>query len=135
MPFSLKSAAPPGDPPSHGTCVGVVGPCAAGKTTLISALRQRGYPTRHIAQEHSGVKDMWLRLVNPDVLIYLQVSYPLTCIRRKIDWTEAEYEEQLHRLEHARQHADLILDTDKLSAEQVLGVVLDYLQQYENQSK
>ncbi len=64
--------------------IGVVGPCAAGKTTLVSGLRQAGYEVRHIAQEHSYVADMWKRLTNPDILIYLHVSYPL-------DVDQAEY--------------------------------------------
>jgi dephospho-CoA kinase len=35
--------------------IGVVGPCAAGKTTLVAALKNRGYEVHHIAQEHSYV--------------------------------------------------------------------------------
>jgi len=107
--------------------IGVVGPCAAGKTTLVSALRKKGYETRHIAQEHSYVPDMWKRVTNPDILVYLHVSYPLTLTRRNIDWTEAEYTEQIHRLRHAREFADCFIDTDLLSAKQVLDQVLRYV--------
>ncbi len=109
--------------------IGVVGPCAAGKTTLIQALRARGYQAKHIAQEHSYVPDMWQRLTRPDVLIYLDVSYPLTLIRRKLDWTYAEYMEQLQRLRHARRHADFYLLTDSLTPQEVLERVLTYLQE------
>jgi deoxyadenosine/deoxycytidine kinase len=107
--------------------IGVVGPCAAGKTTLIAALKSNGYEARHIAQEHSYVADMWKRLTNPDVLIYLDVSYQLTLIRRKMDWTEEEYQEQVKRLRHARQNADLCINTDDLTPQQVLQGVLTYL--------
>ncbi len=108
--------------------IGVVGPCGAGKSTLTEALEARGYATRHIAQEHSYVKDMWKRLTNPDVLIFLQVSYAVSQTRRPMNWTEADYEEQQRRLAHALRHADLILDTDKLSFQEVLERVLIFLE-------
>jgi hypothetical protein len=111
--------------------IGVVGPCAAGKTTLVSGLRMAGYEARHIAQEHSYVADMWKRLTNPDRLVYLHVSYPLTLIRRNLDWTETEYCEQIHRLRHGRQFADFYVDTDALTPQQVLEQVLYYLKDLE----
>jgi cytidylate kinase len=107
--------------------IGVVGPCAAGKSTLIAALRARGYNARHIAQEHSYVQDMWARLSAPDILIYLHASYPTSCLRRKMDWTETEYHTEVQRLAHARAHADFYLDTDPLTIEDVLDLVLSYL--------
>jgi deoxyadenosine/deoxycytidine kinase len=107
--------------------IGIVGPCAAGKTTLIASLKQAGYEARHIAQEHSYVSDMWQRLTNPDVLIYLDVSYPLTLQRRKINWTIEEYEIQLERLRHARLNADLYIQTDGLEPQAVLEQVLAFL--------
>jgi GTPase SAR1 family protein len=107
--------------------IGVVGPCAAGKTTLIAGLHEFGYEARHIAQEHSYVADMWKRITNPETLIYLHVSYPLTIQRRKLDWTEAEYQVQFERLRHAREHADLTVDTDHLSPEEVLNTVINFL--------
>lgn len=107
--------------------IGVVGPCAAGKTTLVNKLSRLGYEARHIAQEHSYVPAMWQRISNPDRLIYLHVSYPNTLIRRRMNWSDDEYQEQLNRLRHAREHADLIIDTDPLNPEQVLQIVLDYL--------
>jgi deoxyadenosine/deoxycytidine kinase len=109
-------------------CIGVVGPCASGKTTLIAGLRQRGYFVKHIAQEHSYVKDMWKRITNPDVLIYLDVSYPVSCFRRKMDWTEKEYQVEVYRLRDARENADFYLDTDELSIKDVDQQVNDYLE-------
>jgi deoxyadenosine/deoxycytidine kinase len=107
--------------------IGVVGPCGAGKTTLVEGLAQHGYHIRHIAQEHSYVPYMWQRITNPDLLIFLQVSYPISMHRRKMNWTEAEYDEQQRRLAHARQHADFYIDTDPLSIEQVLQQVLEFI--------
>jgi len=108
--------------------IGVVGPCGAGKSSLVSGLRSNGFLPRHIAQEHSYVPDMWHRLTNPDVLVYLEVSYENTIVRRKLDWTLAEYQEQLRRLNHARQHADLVVDTDRLTVDGVLQAVVAYIQ-------
>lgn len=104
--------------------IAVVGPCAAGKTTLAVGLRQRGFAARQIAQEHSYVPDMWRRLARPDVLIYLDASYP-TCTRRKqLDWLPHEYEEQQRRLAHARANCDIYISTDERSVEAVLKTAL-----------
>ncbi len=110
------------------TKIGVVGPCAAGKSTLIAGLKARGYEARHIAQEHSYVSDMWRRITNPDVLIYLDVSYPVSLVRRKMDWSLDEYNIQVERLSHARQNADFYLHTDNHPIEEVLQKVIEYLQ-------
>jgi guanylate kinase len=107
--------------------VGVVGPCSAGKTTLIGALKERGYPARHIAQEHSFVADMWQRLVNPWVLIYLDVSYQESMRRRPLEMSQAEFKEQDRRLSHAREHADFYFHTDGYSPQEVLGAVEEFL--------
>ena len=118
-----------GQPPSRGQIlVGIVGVCASGKSTLSGGLNERGIRTRHIAQEHSYVKDMWKRITNPDILIFLDASYPITILRRKLDWTESEWEEQQRRLRHARENADLYINTDNLSAEQVLNKVIEFIQ-------
>jgi len=108
--------------------IGVVGPCGAGKSSLVAGLKHRGYLTRHIAQEHSYVPDMWRRLTNPDILIYLDVSYENTVLRRKLDWTFEEYSDQLHRLRHARQYADLYIDTNVMIFEDVIQFVDQFIQ-------
>ena len=114
--------------------VGIVGPCAAGKTTLINGLQRRGINSRHIAQEHSYVQDMWRRITNPDILVYLDVSYPLTIQRRKMSWSEAEYKQQLHRLENAHKSADLIINTDNKNPEEVLSEVLSFIRDFNQAS-
>ncbi len=107
--------------------VGVVGPCGSGKSTLIAGLERAGYRCRHIAQEHSYVPYMWKRITNPDILIFLDASFTVCTGRRQLNWLEADYLEQLRRLAHARQHADLIIETDALSMDQVLTHATDFL--------
>lgn len=108
--------------------IGLVGPCGAGKSTLAARLRARGYRVKHIAQEHSFVQDMWKRLVNPDVLIFVDASYAVTNARRQLGWAESDYQEQHRRLAHARQHADLYVFTDALSVDEVEQQILAFLQ-------
>jgi deoxyadenosine/deoxycytidine kinase len=114
----------------HQPLIGVVGVCASGKSTLIAALNERGVRTRHIAQEHSYVKDMWKRITNPDVLIFLDASHPVTVVRRQLNWTEAEWAEQQRRLSHAREHADLYINSDNLTPQQVLDQVVDFISKF-----
>jgi adenylate kinase len=76
-------------------------------------------------------------LTNPDLLIYLDVSYENTILRRKLDWSYEEYSEQLHRLRHARQNADLYVDTNTMSLNDVIQIVHSYITSSKtlNQSK
>jgi deoxyadenosine/deoxycytidine kinase len=116
-------------PHSPALRIAVVGPCASGKSTLTAALRAAGYEARMPAQEHSYVADMWRRLVDPDVLIYLDISYE-ALLRRRPHFGEREYlEREKARLAHAREHADLVIDTSELAAEEVRARVLESLPQ------
>jgi guanylate kinase len=107
--------------------IGVVGPCGAGKSTLVQALRERDIAAREIAQEHSGVPAMWQRITRPDLLVYLDVSRETAEQRLDrelpLDW----WEEITARLAHARAHADLIVETDSLTPNQVAEQVLEFL--------
>ncbi len=72
--------------------------------------------------------DMWLRLTNPDVLVFLDVSFPVSMARRPDSrWTQREYEQQQHRLRHARRHAHLYIHTDGLSPEAVFRRVMEFV--------
>lgn len=115
------------DDPDRKLVIGIVGPCGSGKSTLKAGLEQKGFRCRHIAQEHSYVQYMWKRITNPDVLIFLNASFEISTSRRKLSWTKADYEEQLRRLTHARQHANLIIETDTLTADKVLMNALEFL--------
>ena len=108
--------------------IGIVGPCSAGKSTLIENLRQYGYSGRHIAQEHSQVPHMWKRIVDPIVLIYLDVSYTVSMKRRPLDMNSVEFDEQKNRLEHALQNANLYLHTDHMTIQEVTDNVIVFLQ-------
>jgi hypothetical protein len=107
--------------------IGVVGPCASGKSTLVNRLSQSGINARHIAQEHSYVPAMWEIITQPDILIYLNVSYLTTIQRSNLDWTISEFNEQLYRLRHAYEHADLQIDTDEMSPESIEKLVISFL--------
>lgn len=119
------------DPSKRSLVVGVVGPCGAGKSTLVAGLAGHGIACRHIAQEHSYVQQMWRRIVDPDVLIYLNASFPTCTRRRRLNWLEADYAEQLRRLAHARDHADLVIETDDLPVDSVLAKAAAFLKDHE----
>lgn len=70
---------------------------------------------------------MWQKIARPDLLIYLDASFPVSTSRRQLNWQKKDHDEQLRRLAHAREHASLFVDTDDLTPEQVLQKVLDYL--------
>ena len=115
------------EPLSENLLIGVVGPCGSGKSTLIAGLEQKGYACRHIAQEHSYVQAMWQIIAKPDLLIYLNSSFQTSTARRKLNWLEKDYKEQLRRLGHAREHAHLVIDTDDLTPSRILQIALDFI--------
>lgn len=115
-------------PDRHPPVIGLVGVCASGKTTLANLLRNRGLDCHHIAQEHSYVADMWLRMTHPDVLVFLEVSYANTIQRRNLNWTQEEFQEQLYRLRHAHAHADLVIDTNQKTPEEIVTLVMEFIQ-------
>lgn len=92
-------------------------------------LQGKGYICRHIAQEHSYVPKMWQKLVNPLVLIYLDVSYEVSLQRRPLNLSLSEFDEQKRRLMHAYQNADIYLFTDSLSPEEVYKKILTSLEE------
>jgi deoxyadenosine/deoxycytidine kinase len=116
------------EPPSTKSLIGVVGPCGSGKSTLITGLEQQGYTCRHIAQEHSYVQAMWQKIARPDILIFLDASFAVSTARRNLTWQRKDHDEQYRRLAHARQHANVVIDTDDLTPGQVLQKTLEYLQ-------
>ncbi len=113
---------------SQALVLGIVGPCAAGKSTLIAQLRLLGYQAKHIAQEHSYVQDMWAQIARPDYLIYLDVSFEVSKLRTGSDWYWQIYDNQIQRLAHAREHADLYIQTDDKTPNEVLQLVLAELE-------
>lgn len=114
----------------------VVGPCASGKSTLVRGLRDKGYAgARQVAQEHSGVRNLWSKRGRPQVLIYLDARFETMNLRQKrMDWTQALLDEQHARLDSARRACDLYLPTDELAIAEVLETVIDFLQRRDSRS-
>ena len=106
--------------------IAVVGPCSAGKSTLVANLKKRGFGARAISQEHSYVPYMW-QMRQPDVLIYLDISLPILRVRRQPDWPSQLLDLQKNRLTHAREHCDLYISTDNLIPEQVVDQAQTFL--------
>ncbi len=108
--------------------IAVVGVCASGKSSLVKRLRSLGYDARQVLQEHSYVPDMWQRLTQPDLLIYLDASLETIRTRKCMaDWESWILDEERSRLRHAREHCDLYIDTDSLDAAGVLKQAIDFL--------
>lgn len=87
-----------------------------------------GMEFRHIAQEHSYVGDMWKRITDPDVLIFLEADYAAIMERKSINFSMKEYQEQMRRLQHAHEHADLIINTTHLTPSEIVKIAEDFLQ-------
>ncbi|HMM21204.1 MAG TPA: hypothetical protein PKA10_10725 [Selenomonadales bacterium] len=109
----------------------VVGPCASGKTTLVARLRELGVDAHNVAQEHSGIPTLW-RKKNPDVLVLLDATLPTVRSRRTVPWGEERLVMQRDRLSDARAHADLFIQTDPLSREEVAELVMDHIRRERN---
>jgi ATPase subunit of ABC transporter with duplicated ATPase domains len=105
----------------------VVGPCAAGKSTLVSALQSRGYDARVSGQEHSEISTLWQH-AEPDVLVLLDVDITAVRERRGGPWPEWLHDLQVKRLTAAAKAADLAIDTTAHSAESVIERVVTYLE-------
>ncbi|MBN1937859.1 MAG: hypothetical protein JW934_24610 [Anaerolineae bacterium] len=106
----------------------VVGPCAAGKSTLVANLRPQGYNIQVCAQEHSFVPDLWKKFSQADILIFLDAELPAIAERQKrTDWTQQRLDTQRRRLEHARANCDVYLQTDALTREGVAQEVRAFL--------
>ncbi len=106
----------------------VVGPCAAGKTTLVAALQARGYDARVSGQEHSAIPNLWQHS-HPDVLISLDVDIAAVRDRRGGQWPEWLHDLQVQRLDAASRAADLAVDTTRLPAQAVVDLVIAYLEE------
>jgi ABC-type glutathione transport system ATPase component len=106
----------------------VVGVSGSGKSTLVKSLRTAGYRARPVSQEHSSVPDLWRQFESPRILIYLHVDLEHQLRRRPdVSWSVEQLANEEQRLAHARQHADLRLDTSGLKPEAVLELALALL--------
>lgn len=104
----------------------VVGPCASGKTTLVRALRERGFDAHVSGQEHSEIAALWRRS-EPDVLVALEVDIDAVRQRRGGAWPEWLHDLQVRRLSAAAAAADLTIDTSGLDARAMIDEVVAFL--------
>ncbi len=104
----------------------LVGPCAAGKSTLAVALREHGFSVHPIAQEHSGVRDLWRRHA-AHVLVYLDVDLANVQQRGRPNFPDWLHQQQRERLAEAQHAADYYLDTSVHSIAEVQHLVLEFL--------
>jgi guanylate kinase len=104
--------------------IAVVGPCGAGKSTLVDGLRRVGIAARQIAQEHSHVTNLWRHGAADAILVYLDATFSTCTERKRFDWPEDDYREQIRRLARARRECDVYLATDGLTPAAVLDRVV-----------
>lgn len=106
----------------------VVGISGGGKSSLVRLLRASGYDARPVSQEHSHVPDLWQQFGSTAYLIYLNATLEDQRTRRPdVTWTAAAHQEESRRLAHAREHADLRIDTSGLTPEGVYNIAHTYL--------
>lgn len=116
---------PAGDLP----VIKVVGMSAGGKSTLVRNLRARGYNARAVSQEHANVPDLWQQFERTHRLIYLGITLEGQRARRPdVTWSDQAYRAEHARLAHARDHADVRIDTTGLSPAEILELAIQYLQ-------
>lgn len=106
--------------------VAIVGVCASGKTTLVKGLREAGIDAYNVAQEHSCIKKFWNRK-KPDLLVMIDATLSAIKKRRFVTWDEKRLEIQHERLRDARENANLYIQTDELSREEVLQTIITFI--------
>ncbi len=108
----------------------VVGISGSGKSTLVKQLRKAGYSARPVSQEHSSVPDLWQQFDRTALLIYLDVSLEAQRQRRPdVTWDADYWQTEYKRLTHAREHADLKINTSALTADIVWQITLAFVEQ------
>ncbi|MBE2240245.1 MAG: hypothetical protein IAE81_20840 [Caldilineaceae bacterium] len=106
----------------------VVGVSASGKSTLVARLRAAGWNARPVSQEHSDVEDLWKHFGFPRILIYLDNDLQEQQARRTdVNWSSDNLAQERQRLSHACEHADLRINTVRLTADQVQELVTAFL--------
>ena len=106
----------------------VVGYCASGKSSVVTALQKQGVDAEAVAQEHSVIRELWNHY-RPEKLIFLDVTLEqIRARRRNPAWPDWIYDLQTERLNGARERADLVVNTAELDLDSVVQLVLNYLE-------
>ena len=112
----------------EGPRIAIVGGCASGKSSIVTALRACGVNAYAVAQEHSMIRALW-KHQHPDALVLLNAS--LETMRQRRDdpnWPAWIYQVQQERLADARAHAHVILTTDDRNVEALAGEIVRALE-------
>jgi broad-specificity NMP kinase len=107
--------------------VAIVGTCASGKSSVVARLRVRGVDAFAVAQEHSVVSELWNHR-QPDHVVVLEAR--LETVRARRDdpvWPEWIYDLQQERLISAREHADVVVQTDDRGLDEVVDTIINAL--------
>ncbi len=112
--------------PGRSPRIVLVGPCASGKSALAEGLRRTGHSVRVCGQEHSGVRNLWLRM-DPDVLVALDIDLDTLRARRSPHWPDWLYQLQRTRLKDAFDAADVTIDTSVTSIEASVSLVAEVI--------
>lgn len=96
----------------------VIGPCAAGKSSLVARLKARGLDASACAQEHSDVPYLW-QLSKPDLVLFLDADRDTIGARRGVAWPAALDRAQRRRLARGRARVDCYIDSSALTPEEV----------------
>lgn len=95
---------------------------------MVKLLRDQRIDAYAVAQEHSIIKDLWRRQ-QPDFVLYLDVSLEeLRRRRNNPDWPSWIFDEQERRLDDAKQHATLVIDTDQVEPSVVVERWLSFVE-------
>jgi transketolase len=111
-------------PPERAVRVVVVGVCGSGKSELVRRLAAHGLDAHSVAQEHSHVPHLWRHEGRPDVLVYLGASRRAIRKRGRRNLDGTALAEQRRRLSDARRGAHVRVQTDHLTQDEVVAVVL-----------
>ncbi len=98
--------------------VAIVGVSAAGKSTLESQLRRRGYDAHCLPQEHSSVRDL-ARALGYRYVVVLDAEIETVRRRRRVGYGPERVQTERQRLRSAIERAVVHLHTDGLGPEEV----------------
>lgn len=113
--------------------IAMVGTCASGKTTIATELRLRGHDAYVVSQEHSIVRNLWNHQ-QPQLVVLLDVDFDTVRRRRGGSWPRWLFDLQQERLKHARQNADLVLNSSHLTVDEIVASITSLIERRRSES-